>query len=96
MLNFNGTAQNVTKSNPFRQRSHGGGNCSDDGGAHEGEPALHPTRNNTNDPQKKHRLGTVSKNILLVGLNRFNGEPTSLLFQMWIKTHRCLVCMKDP
>ena len=43
MLNFNGTAQNVTKSNPFRQRSHGGENCSDDGGAHEGEPALHPT-----------------------------------------------------
>ena len=43
LLNFNGTAQNVTKSNPFRQRSHGGGNCSDDGGAHEGEPALHPT-----------------------------------------------------
>ena len=38
LLNFNGTAQNVTKSNPFRQRSHGGGNCSDDGGAHEGEP----------------------------------------------------------
>ena len=24
-----------------------------------------------NDPQKKHRLGTVSKNILLEGLNRF-------------------------
>ena len=46
LLNFNGTAQNVTKSNPFRQRSHGGGNCSDDGGAHEGEPALHPTRFN--------------------------------------------------
>ena len=22
--------------------------------------------------------------------------PTSPLFQMWIKTHRCLVCMKDP
>ena len=33
----------LQKSNPFRQRSHGGGNCSDDGGAHEGEPALHPT-----------------------------------------------------
>ena len=46
MLNFNGTAQNVTKSNPFRQRSHGGGNCSVDGGAHEGEPALHPTPHN--------------------------------------------------
>ena len=29
--------------------------------------------NNTNDPQKKYRLGTVSKNILLEGLNRFHG-----------------------
>ena len=51
-------------------------------------------RNNLKDPQKKHRLGTVSKNILLEGLNRFDGAPTSLLVQMWIKTHRCLVCMK--
>ena len=25
------------------QRSHGGGNCSGDGGAHEGGPDLHPT-----------------------------------------------------
>ena len=53
-------------------------------------------RNNINDPQKKHHIGTVSKNILLAGLNRFNGAPTSPLVQMWIKTHRCLVCMKDP
>ena len=28
---------------------------------------------NTNDPQKKYRLGTVSKNILLEGLNQFHG-----------------------
>ena len=27
---------------------------------------------NTNDPQKKYRLGTVSKSILLEGLNQFN------------------------
>ena len=53
-------------------------------------------RNNINDPQKKHRLGAVSRNILLEGLNRLNGAPTSPLVQMWIKTHRCLVCMKDP
>ena len=53
-------------------------------------------RNNINDPQKKHRLGTVSKNILLEGSNQFNGAPTSPLDQMCIKTHRCLVCMKDP
>ena len=44
-------------------------------------------RNSINDPQKKHCLGTVSKNILLEGLNRFNGAPTSLVVQMWIKTH---------
>ena len=53
-------------------------------------------RNNINDPQKKHRLGAVSKTILLEVLNRFNGSPTSPLVQMWIKAHRCLVCMKDP
>ena len=53
-------------------------------------------RNKINDPQKKHRLGTVSKNILLEGLNQFTGAPTSTFFQMWIKTDRCLVCMKDP
>ena len=52
-------------------------------------------RNNKNDPQKKHRLRTVSKNILLEGLNQFNGAPTSPIVQMWIKTHRYLVCMKD-
>ena len=55
-----------------------------------------PDRNNINVPQKKYRLGTVSKNILLEGFNRFNGAPTSPLVQKWIKTHRCLVCMKDP
>ena len=37
-------------------------------------------KNKTRDPQKKHRLGTVSKNILLEGFNRFNGAPTSPLF----------------
>ena len=26
-----------------------------------------------NDPQTKYRLGTVSKNILLEGLNQFHG-----------------------
>ena len=48
------------------------------------------------DPQEKQRFRTVSKNILLEGFNRFNGAPTSPLVQMWIKTHKCLVCMKDP
>ena len=53
-------------------------------------------RNKINNPQKKHRLGAVSKIILLEGLNWFNGAPTSPLVQMWIRTYRCLVCMKDP
>ena len=44
--------------------------------------------NNTNDPQKKYHLGTVSKNILLEGLNRFHCAPTSPLVQVWIRTHR--------
>ena len=30
------------------------------------------------DPQKKHRLGTVSKNILLEGLNQFHGANQAL------------------
>ena len=32
---------------------------------------------NKNEPQQKHRLGTVSKNKILGGLNRFYGYPTS-------------------
>ena len=34
--------------------------------------------NNTNDPQKKYRLGMVSKNILLEGLNRFHSANLTL------------------
>ena len=34
--------------------------------------------NNTNDPQKKYRLGTVSKTILLEGLNQFHGANLTL------------------
>ena len=51
-------------------------------------------KKNTNDPQKKYSLGIVSKNILLEGLNRFHGAPTTPLVQMWINTHRYLVFMK--
>ena len=52
-------------------------------------------RNNINDPQKKP-LWNAQLNTVLEDLNQFNGAPTSPLVQMWIKTHRCLVCMKDP
>ena len=34
---------------------------------------------NTNGPQKKYRLGTVSKNILLKGSNRFHGANLDLI-----------------
>ena len=34
--------------------------------------------NDTNDPQKKNRLRTESKNILLEGLNRFHGTNLKL------------------
>ena len=37
-----------------------------------------PDINNTHDPQKKYRLGTVSTNTLLEWLNRFHGEKSSL------------------
>ena len=53
-------------------------------------------RKNINDPQKKHRLGTVSKNILLEGLNQFNGAPTSPLVQMCIKHIYVWFAWKTP
>ena len=34
--------------------------------------------NNTNAPQKKYHLGTVSKNILLEGLNQLHGDNLTL------------------
>ena len=37
---------------------------------------------NTNDPQKKNRIGTVSKNILLEGLNRFHRANFTLSSDM--------------
>ena len=36
------------------------------------------TEKNINEPQKKYRLGTVSKNILLKGLNQFHGAKLTL------------------
>ena len=39
---------------------------------------------------------SVSKKCLLEWLNWFHGAPTSPLVQIWLKTHRYLVCMKDP
>ena len=55
-------------------------------------------RNNINDPQKKLRLGTVSKNILLEGLSRFSRRANLNLSSDVDQDIycRCLVCMKDP
>ena len=38
-----------------------------------------------NDPQKKYRLETVSKNILLEGLNRFHGYSLDILTRIFCK-----------
>ena len=42
------------------------------------------------------KYGRPMKSAILEGLNQFNVAPTSPLVQMWIKTHRCLICMKNP
>ena len=55
----------------------------------------HETEKNIKDPQKKYSLGTVSKIFYWRALTGFTA-PASPLIQMWIKTHRYLVCMKDP
>ena len=51
---------------------------------------------NTRQKNIKYQQKNGQQNILLEGLNQFNGALTSPLVQMWIKIHRCLVCMKDP
>ena len=51
---------------------------------------------NTNDPQKKYRLGTVSKNILLEGLNRVSRRQPHSYFRSGSRHIDVLVCMKDP
>ena len=55
----------------------------------------HKTEKNIRDPQKKYRLGTVSK-IFYWRAETGLTAPISPLIQMWIKTHGFLVCMKDP
>ena len=40
--------------------------------------------NDKNDPQKEYRLGTVSKNILLEGLNLFDGANLTLISYSFI------------
>ena len=49
-----------------------------------------------NDPQKKHCLGTVSKNSFTWGLKLVLWYQPDPLFLMWINTNRCLVRMYHP
>ena len=53
--------------------------------------------NNTIEPRKKYRLGTVSKNILLEGLNRFHGANSTvnslLICQVFIIAYRNMASM---
>ena len=62
-------------------------------GCKERQDSLAKTNKKHKDPQKKRRLGTVSKEVQ-EGFNIM--VPTSPLILMWIQTHRCLVCMKYP
>ena len=55
----------------------------------------HKTEKNIKDPQKKCRLGTVSKIFYWRALTGLTA-PTSPLIQMWIKTHRYLVSHERP
>ena len=49
-------------------------------GDHKASINRHARKHNKhkNDPQKKYRLGTISKNILLEGLNPFHGANLTL------------------
>ena len=44
----------------------------------DGHEAVLNNAQDINDPRKKNHLVTVSKNILLEGLNRFNGANLTL------------------
>ena len=55
----------------------------------------HKAEKDIKDPQKKYHLATFSKIFYWRPYTAFMA-PTSPLIQMRIKTHRYLVCMKDP
>ena len=63
--------------------------------AHINRRSQRQNRNNIKDSQKKYPNGTVSK-IFYWRAQTGLTAPISPLIQMWIKTHRYLVCMKDP
>ena len=65
-------------------------------GDHKGHINRRAQRHSKHKTEQKHERSTKNENILLEGLNLFRGAPTSPLIQMWFKTHRYLVCMKDP
>ena len=51
--------------------------------------------NNTNDPKKKYSLETVSKIVLLEGLNQFHGANLTLISDVDPDT-LMFDCIKDP
>ena len=72
-------------------------------GDHKAQLNRRAQRHSKHKTEQKHKRSTKEvlpwnsqKNILLEGLNRLNSAPTPPLIQMWIKTHRYLVCMRDP
>ena len=54
----------------------------------------HKTKKPIKDPQKKYHPGMVSK-IFYWRVQTGPTAPTSPEIQMWINSHRYLVCMKD-
>ena len=58
-------------------------------GDHKAHMNRRAQRHSKHKAEQKHKRSTKE-------VPPWNGAPTSLLIQMWIKTHRYLVCMKDP
>ena len=65
--------------------------------AHINRRAQRHSKHKTEQKHKKSRSTALERSVKYFtgGLNRFNSAPTSPLIQMWIKTHRYLVCMKE-
>ena len=62
-------------------------------------PARMHNKNKTKIILMIHKRSTTlerSEKYFTRGLKLFHSTPTSPLVQMWIKTHRWFVCMKDP
>ena len=63
--------------------------------AHINRRAQRHSKHKTEKTQKIHKRRTALERSVKY-LNQFNGAPTSPLVQMWIKIHKCFVCIKYP